>query len=132
MIRSCTISMVLVASTSAFAATACDPDEMPLPGRQINETVSLANSALENGCMAQVRARVSLRGTTLGKAVFSQSPKWGDVVRIDLGQPSPDRYSQIVCFKRPSDATVQMGIYDLPKAACEGRVAGFTVEPPQR
>src|SRR5262245_48598822 len=85
----CSVMMLLVASTSVFGA-ACDGDLMPTPEQQADETASRPNEELENGCMAQATARVSLRGTTLNNPSFSHSPKWGDVLRMDIGQPRPE------------------------------------------
>jgi hypothetical protein len=122
-------AVAIVAPPPIALAGMCDPAAMPLPERQADEAERGADPALEANCMALVRARVSLVGNSLGPPQFAHSPTWGDVVRIDLGEPSPIRYSRIVCFKRPTDVAVLMGLYDLTKDACQRQGAAVVIDP---
>ncbi len=93
---------------------------MPTPEPQASEVSALPDYELEVGCMDSVRKRVSLKGTHLSAASFTRSENWGKVVRMDIGERNPSRYSRIICFKRPLDTDVQMGLYDMSKAVCDG------------
>ncbi len=123
---------VLAIWVAPALALPCDPNVMPMPEPQPDEAKASPVSTVERGCMTSVNARVSLIGTHIGPPVFTRSPKWGDVVRMDIGEPNPSRYSRIVCFQRKGDAAVQMGLYDITKKFCDGHIAGvsFTLKPP--
>jgi hypothetical protein len=124
---SCVLAAVLSTFGESSAAMMCDPAVMPLPERQATEVQM--EPPLAESCSQLVYQRIAVVSLVLAQPLFTYSPTWGEIVRIDLGS-SPERYSRVICFRRTANSPVQMGMYDLTKVACQAHLDAFTLYPP--
>lgn len=80
------------------------------------ESVAPDAPSFAAACISEMRSRFAPAEYEFGDPLFSESTKWGQVVRIDYGvkgvRSDPERFYRIVCFRKPGEAEVQMGAYD--------------------
>ena len=91
-----------------------------MPDAESVEVAIRPDATLETACMSAIRKTIQLGSLSLGKPSFTRHPKWGDIVRMDVGVPTPDRYSRILCTRYRGQQTVQVSMYDRSKGVCDG------------
>jgi hypothetical protein len=124
-------AVMFLLGCSQADALPCSPTTMPMPDAEAVEIAIRPDKALETICLEAARKAIQLDGLALGRPSFTRHPKWGDIMRMDMGKPSPNRYSRILCSRYPGQTSVQVAAYDMDKGVCDGHglVIGITTGP---
>jgi hypothetical protein len=124
---------LLIAIPGIALGQTCPAGTVPPVDRQANEISAVKNDFLQGRCAPLVFERFSFPGMQPRKVSFSRSAEFGDVVRVDVGRPSDEKYWRFVCFKKQDVSKVLMAIYDLKTGSCyapESHAGYWTIYPP--
>ena len=117
------ILVALLTLPGQTVAHPCSPASMPMPKAEASEIVMRPDSALETTCLNTMRKVFQLAAMHLGKPSFTRHRRWGDIVRWDVGNPTPapNNYSRVLCSRYHGQQMVQVAVYNVTESSCVGR-----------